>query len=147
MHDYHIAHRDDIRERKKRWWVKNGKQVVAHVQSTKYASARKSRENLKNAVINVLTNGEGTCRHCGQGDIDVLCIDHMDGGGLKHRAALRLLFPSILHWLVKNDYPAGYQVLCSNCNLKKEIVRRRGTVEPLPTFTARELAHNPKEYA
>ena len=45
-------------------------------------------EKLKTAVVNVLTNGEGTCRHCGQGDIDMLCIDHVEDDGKQHRQVI-----------------------------------------------------------
>jgi hypothetical protein len=31
----------------------------------------------------------------------------------------------LYYWLCKHDYPAGFQVLCANCNLKKEMLRRR----------------------
>jgi hypothetical protein len=89
----------------------------------------KRREERKVAVVNVLTNGEGTCRHCGQGDLDVLTIDHVNNDGAAHRreGSARQL----VEFLIRNDYPPGFQVLCANCNLKKEVVRRRaacGTV-------------------
>lgn len=52
-------------------------------------------------------------------DIRALSIDHINGGGGKHR---RLLFGenkkggrSFYRWLQDNKYPDGYQVLCMNC--------------------------------
>lgn len=88
--------------------------------------ANERSELNKIAVINVLTNGEGTCRWCGQGDIDVLNIDHIDGGGNKHRKELGTRNgQSFYTWIISNDYPDGFQVLCANCNLKKEVMRRR----------------------
>ena len=83
-------------------------------------------ENMKNAVINVLTNGEGTCRWCGQGDQDVLTIDHIDNNGANHRRQMGIGCGKLIYrYLVKNDYPPGFQVLCFNCNNKKEVLRRR----------------------
>ena len=99
----------------------------------KWTQAEVSRRHimrLKCAVMNVLTNGEGTCRQCGQGDIDVLTVDHIENDGFKHRKQLGkrdLCGDHFYRWLVKNDYPPGYQVLCMNCNMKKEIMRKRGT--------------------
>jgi hypothetical protein len=81
------------------------------------------RDNLKCAVVNVLTDGEGTCRSCGQGDIDVLNVDHIDNDGKEHRKIVPT--SNILRWLIQNDYPPGFQILCANCNLKKEVTRRR----------------------
>jgi len=86
--------------------------------------SRQRNEAHKLAAINVLTNGEGTCRCCGQGDIDVLTIDHINDDGAKHRQE----HPSsgrIYNWLVSQEYPPGFQVLCMNCNVKKEVLRRR----------------------
>src|SRR5688572_10940816 len=75
----------------------------------------------KEAVMNVYTNGEGTCRHCGQGDIDVLCLDHINDDGAEHRRQVggKLLAGLRMYrWITKNDYPPIFQVLCANCNLK-----------------------------
>lgn len=81
------------------------------------------REKWKLAAVNVLTNGEGTCRDCGQGDLDVLTFDHIENNGKEHRKDVPT--SKFLWWLIKNDYPDGFQVLCANCNLKKEVIRRR----------------------
>lgn len=81
------------------------------------------REGLKVAVVNVLTNGEGTCRHCGQGDIDVLNVDHVNNDGKTHRQ--KVPTSNAIRWIIQNDYPQGFQILCANCNLKKEVTRRR----------------------
>ena len=83
---------------------------------------REQLEANKLAVINVLTNGEGTCRWCGQGDIDVLCLDHIhdDGGGRYHSR-------NIYNSLISHHYADSerLQVLCASCNMKKEVERRR----------------------
>lgn len=58
------------------------------------------------------------CIRCGIADIDVLTIDHINGGGAKHR---REVGHSFYRYLIKGGYPSGYQVLCCNCNMKKRI--------------------------
>jgi len=86
---------------------------------------RKMRKRLKFEVFeHYSTLGHPNCLHCGEDDIDVLCLDHISNGGVEHRKLTGT--GSAFHWwLQKNDYPEGYQVLCANCNLKKEILRRR----------------------
>lgn len=80
----------------------------------------------KLAVVNVLTDGEGTCRWCGQGDIDVLCVDHIDNSGAEHRRRTKWATGAGMYlWLIRNGYPEGYQILCFNCNTKKELIYRR----------------------
>lgn len=59
----------------------------------------------------------GKCACCGEKTDQFLGIDHMEGGGNKHRATMGRV--SIYYWLKKNDYPKGFQVLCHNCNLAK----------------------------
>ncbi len=63
--------------------------------------------------------GSLICNNCGEQDIDVLCIDHINGGGNRHNKTLNSQGTNICLWLIKNNYPEGYQVLCANCNMKK----------------------------
>lgn len=61
----------------------------------------------------------GMCACCGVKDIRLLTIDHINGGGNKHRRMLG--HSKIYRWLKQNRYPDGYQVLCWNCNLGKHL--------------------------
>ncbi len=60
--------------------------------------------------------GEPRCACCGESRLEFLAIDHENGGGNKHRAVIgrNIRFHD---WLRKNGLPAGYRVLCHNCNL------------------------------
>lgn len=53
---------------------------------------------------------------CGVTDIACLTIDHIDGGGNRHRKETG---PHSYRWLKRHSYPPGYQVLCHNCNILK----------------------------
>jgi hypothetical protein len=80
----------------------------------------------KESCINMYTNGEATCRWCGQGDMDVLCLDHVNDDGKQHaKVSGHRCGQYLFRWLMKNDYPPGFQVLCASCNMKKEAMRRR----------------------
>jgi hypothetical protein len=63
-------------------------------------------------------------------DIDVLTIDHINDDGADQRRKLyggRTGGGSRFYkWLIKNNFPEGYQVLCCNCQRKKEMERLRG---------------------
>ncbi len=52
-------------------------------------------------------------------DMDVLTIDHINGGGLKE---VRKYGAAIYERLKRNGFPKGYQVLCWNCQMKKVIL-------------------------
>jgi len=69
--------------------------------------------------IEVLKHYGGKCARCGCDDPDVLCFDHINGGGARHRKEIKQ--PVFHRWLMRNNYPEGFQVLCHNCNLKKYV--------------------------
>ena len=66
---------------------------------------------------------------CTVTDIDMLQIDHIGNNGSAHRKEIAGKRKSAGHltyrWLIKNEFPMGFQVLCANHNIKKEIERRR----------------------
>jgi len=77
--------------------------------------------------------GGAICAGCGCVEFDILEIDHIDGGGNKHRREIGngdLAAGSgtnLYRWLKRNGYPPGFRVLCPTCNKKAH----RGI--PLPT--------------
>ena len=81
--------------------------------------ARLSRLRRKVNVLNIY--GGCKCCWCGEHDITVLTIDHINNNGASHRKNNPELGRGgrIYDWLKKNNYPSGYQVLCFNCNFVK----------------------------
>jgi hypothetical protein len=62
----------------------------------------------------VLTHYGNKCACCGETHYEFLAIDHINGGGSKQK---REVYGSHLYeWLIKNNFPEGYRVLCHNCN-------------------------------
>ena len=58
------------------------------------------------------------CACCGEDEIIFLTIDHINGGGTKHR---KRIGNKINRWLVSRKFPEGFQTLCFNCNWGKHI--------------------------
>lgn len=54
------------------------------------------------------------CQGCNESNIEFLTIDHIGGGGRKHR-----LETNVYRWLRKNNFPPGFRVLCMNCNFSR----------------------------
>ncbi|HRF71125.1 MAG TPA: hypothetical protein PKV66_06825, partial [Candidatus Pelethenecus sp.] len=78
--------------------------------------SNKKNRNLKRVlVINHYSNGTNKCCCCGENNFIFLTIDHINGGGNKERKETGF-GTAFYWWLVKNNYPQGYQVLCYNCN-------------------------------
>ena len=82
----------------------------------------KHRRKLR---IETLIEYGGKCVKCGIDDLDVLDIDHVYNDGAKDRKK-NLFAYNLYRELKKKGYPKDrYQILCKNCNWKKEIERRR----------------------
>lgn len=68
--------------------------------------------------------GGPQCSLCPCDDVEILEIDHIDGGGNEHRREIgkgHLGAGSGYNfylWLRQNAYPKGFRVLCPSCNKK-----------------------------
>lgn len=80
---------------------------------------RDCRQKLKREVLTHYGNGKLACVHCGFDDIRALTVDHIDGGGSKHKCTLGRWGTSFLRWLRMEGFPLGYQTLCMNCQFIK----------------------------
>lgn len=75
--------------------------------------------SLRIAALRHYSGGKPYCACCGESTLDFLTIDHIAGGGTKHRRELSkggISGSAIYIFLKKQNYPEGYQVLCLNCN-------------------------------
>lgn len=79
------------------------------------ASARKNYLILRDEVF--AAYGGYICACCGEPEKAFLTIDHIDGGGNKHRKEVGQ--SNVYRWLKQHDYPPGFQVLCMNCQWGK----------------------------
>lgn len=60
--------------------------------------------------------GGRECKCCHETALEFLNVDHIGGGGNKHRAEIKRYGQSFYKWLKSKGFPAGYQVMCFNCN-------------------------------
>lgn len=135
---YYFAHREELRKRAKTYRLahKDEKQKydkdyrAVHKEEGKvyYNTHREEiwekREQLKFEVFQHYSGGLPRCIACGETDIIVLTIDHINNDGAEHRKT-QGTGTGLYRWLRKNGYPEGYQVLCANCNTRKEFEHRR----------------------
>lgn len=57
------------------------------------------------------------CACCGVTEPVFLTVDHIGGGGSAHRKITKSI--GMWGWLIRNDFPPGFQILCWNCNAAK----------------------------
>ena len=67
--------------------------------------------------LKVLIHYGFKCAMCGYENIDALTVDHInDDGYLQYESGGHTLY----RWLIKNNYPPGFQILCANCQMIKK---------------------------
>lgn len=126
---------------KKDYRQKNKNKIYAQVSRWKKANSERVKELNKNErdrlKVSVLSyyglNGKACCVLCKFNNIDALCLDHINNNGSEER---KLNFNKrtvaggqFYRWIKKNKFPAGYQTLCYNCNMIKEISHKRLNVK------------------
>jgi hypothetical protein len=72
-------------------------------------------QKLKLTVLSHYSDGNPKCECCNEKAIEFLSIDHINGGGTKHRKVVGSS-TSLYRWLIKNNYPKEFRTLCMNCN-------------------------------
>jgi hypothetical protein len=81
-------------------------------------SCAENKELQQRVRLEVLEHYGNKCACCGEPELEFLQMDHIAGGGYRHRrqdpAACRLY-----RWLKNHGYPPGFQILCCNCNNAK----------------------------
>lgn len=59
------------------------------------------------------------CRCCGETEEAFLALDHVNGGGNKHRREIKGGHSSVYYWVITHNFPKDFQILCHNCNVAK----------------------------
>lgn len=116
--------------RKKLWYQKNRDKVqaknrlwqLAHKDRTRHNGVERTKRN-RITVLAHYSKGTMECKCCKENTLQFLSIDHVNGGGNKHRQALKKTKTgtALYYWLIKQNFPDGYAVLCMNCNWGKRM--------------------------
>lgn len=88
--------------------------TINHAEQLEYG--RKRRQDIKLEAFNAY--GGPSCRCCGEERMEFLSLDHINNDGAAHRREIGRGKPLAV-WCRANGYPAGFQVLCFNCNFAK----------------------------
>lgn len=105
--------RPEVRERVRKQdkiWRENNREKANKL-------SRESKKRYEDKCKKLVFDHYGRkCECCDENNEAFLSIDHINGGGRKHR---RKITEKICIWLVKNNFPKEFQVLCFNCNWGK----------------------------
>lgn len=103
----HMPYEGSLKQREYQKAYRQKKKLEISLQKKEY------RLKVKIKVLTYYSKGKPFCECCKEDIIEFLSIDHINGGGTKHRKQISNI---IYWWLIKNNYPEGYRVLCHNCN-------------------------------
>lgn len=113
-------------------YFKEWDKFVAGNGPNKKKNTCKSCMSLYQAIIHnrnkwaVIIHYGRVCSCCKESQIAFLTLDHINGGGNKHRKEVtgsKAGGTTFYAWIIKENFPEGYQVLCWNCNAGREVNR------------------------
>jgi hypothetical protein len=144
--NYHAEYREKNRLKRRQWnneWIANNRDA--------YNSSKAIyRDRLKLTVMKHYGEGVVACKTCGEKDIDCLVLDHVNNDGAAHRKLLGVSCRGhsagirIYEALSAAKFPAHVllQVLCANCNLKKQVTLMREKRLKNPIYAERHGKEN-----
>ena len=126
---YLEANREEIHARRSRYRDANREEINRRQRDNYPARAVQhlEHESVKRRLLYVAVMAwyspawPPSCACCGTPDD--LSIDHVNGDGAEHREALfgdpKRASHQFWCWLIREEFPAGFQVLCRPCNTSK----------------------------
>jgi hypothetical protein len=121
----YYKHREKRCAKSRKWNAEHKNQRAAnqrryymnHAEAQRAWTKRKILENRR-----LVLNHYGAFCHCPGCLITeekFLSLDHIEGGGNKHRREVGGSGAPMYRWIIKNNFPPIFQVLCHNCNCAK----------------------------
>ncbi len=104
--EYRIKHREKNRLYNRAYRKRNKEKL--NERGRTYSKKKRLEHKLT-----VVERYGGSCNCCSENNVFFLTVDHIGGNGRKHRMTTG---GNMWRWLVRNDFPTGFQILCFNCN-------------------------------
>jgi hypothetical protein len=114
---YYRTHLEDMRKRSRDYQRTHKEEKRAYLETHRDSEKERHRKQWTYLKKLVFDNYGYICVGCGETDFPVLTIDHINGGGNKHRKEVGSLY----RWLIKNNFPEGFRVLCRNCQWRSRL--------------------------
>lgn len=117
----------DYKQHKEKYLTYAKNRAITHKKEIKdymYEYNHKRHLEFKMKVLNHYSNGKMECECCKEKILDFLTIDHLNGDGNSHRK--KVGSGHLYKWLIDNNFPEGYGVLCMNCNFGRGLKYNKG---------------------
>ena len=119
---YYQKNKEKCKKYAIQWWQKNiSKRKEYYIKNRKRnnATRRKRALTIRRIVFEHYGGSPPKCKNCKCSIFEVLDIDHISNNGRQMRKIKNLKGYQFYRWLLKNNFPKGYQILCKNCNWLK----------------------------
>jgi hypothetical protein len=129
MREYYVKNKERFFEYNKIWREahpeearRNACNATAMWRERNPKYSKEYGQDIKREVFSYYCDGIPHCQHegCMVTELEFLTIDHINGGGNKHRKKIGKWGYQFYRWLRDNGYPDGYQILCWNHNIGRE---------------------------
>jgi ferric-dicitrate binding protein FerR (iron transport regulator) len=123
MRDWREANREKSRVHAREWrnrkLAEASPEEQAAIRAAEALKTKRNQDRRKDQVF--AAYGGYRCACCGESERMFLSIDHVNNDGNVERksGAYRSSGTAFYLWLVKQQFPPGYQVLCMNCQIGK----------------------------
>lgn len=89
--------------------------ICSHKKQYEYPNDYTGRN--KKQVFEYYSKGKPKCDCCNESNIGLLSVDHIKNIGRKRKGQ------KIYSWLINNNFPNGFRILCFNCNSGRNLRR------------------------
>ena len=87
--------------------------------ATLYEQRKAAHRKMRMAALRAYGGETPACVCCGESTLIFLALDHINGGGGAQRKETG--GGGFWLWLRRHNYPAGFRILCHNCNFGRQI--------------------------
>ena len=108
---------EKVRKSQRKYWAANKEKLIAKRARFRTQHPDYDKKYTRRIREEALHAYGDTCFCCGEWHYEFLAIDHIEGGGTKHRRELNISGQKFYFWLRRNNYPKGYRVACHCCNM------------------------------
>lgn len=99
-----------------------GSPIANGSKSRCFKCIQSNKDHYRKIRDRVLKHYGNKCVCCGISENKFLAMDHVNGNGNQHRLSICGHKKMRIHsWLIKNNFPDNFQILCHNCNMAKGI--------------------------
>ena len=126
---YRSEHTEELDRKNKEYYHKNKEKILPknreryHKNKEKYNVRKKEyhkerRLSRREMVYLHYGNGKIECSCCGESNIEFMNLHHKNNDGNKYKEKFGRV--NLIDWAIRFNFPAIFELLCSNCNIGKE---------------------------